>query len=121
MLLSYLPILIIIGACTVMAVVSLFASFLARPHNSYAEKNTPWECGMEPVGDANTGHFRVHYFVIAILFIVFDVETLFLFPWAVSLGEKYLSMFIFIEMIVFVAILALGLIYAWVKGALEWV
>lgn len=104
-----------------MAVFSLFASFLARPHNAYPEKNTPWECGMEPVGEANTGHFRVHYFVIAILFIVFDVETLFLFPWAVTLGDKALSLFIFIEMIIFIAILALGLIYAWVKGALEWV
>ena len=76
---------------------------------------------MEPQGDANEGRFRVHFFIIAILFIVFDVETLFLFPWAAILSDKRLSVFLFAEMIVFVVILAIGLIYAWVKGALEWV
>ncbi len=121
MLLSYFPVLVIIALASIMAVGALFMSFLFRPRNPYAEKNSPWECGVEPIGEANTGHFRVHYFVIAILFIVFDVETLFLFPWATLLTEKSISSFIFVEMIVFIAILALGLIYAWVKGALEWV
>ncbi|MEK7802779.1 MAG: NADH-quinone oxidoreductase subunit A, partial [Deltaproteobacteria bacterium] len=65
------------------------------------------------------GRFKVHFFIIAILFIVFDAETLFLFPWAVVLKE--LGMFAFIEMFIFIAILLLGLIYAWAKGALEWV
>lgn len=121
MLLSYLPVLIIVGLASFMAVAALFLSFLFHPINPYKEKLTPWECGMEPVGEANKGHFRVHYFIIAILFIVFDVETLFLFPWAVVLSDKSISIFIFIEMIVFVAILAIGFIYAWAKGALEWV
>ncbi|MBI5885967.1 MAG: NADH-quinone oxidoreductase subunit A [Deltaproteobacteria bacterium] len=121
MIIPYLGVLIIVGLVGFMGVMSFFASFIMRPRNPYAEKLTPWECGMEPVGEANAGHFRVHYFIIAILFIVFDVETLFLFPWATLLTDKGLSGFIFIEMIVFVAILAIGFIYAWVKGALEWV
>lgn len=121
MLFSYLPVLVMIGLASMMAVGALFFSFLFRPKNPYAEKNTPWECGIAPVGDANRGNFRVHFFVIAILFIVFDVETLFLFPWAVILNDTSISMFVFVEMIVFIAILAVGLIYAWVKGALEWV
>jgi len=121
MLIPYLGVLIIVGLVGFMGVMSFFASFIMRPRNPYREKLTPWECGMEPVGEANAGHFRVHYFIIAILFIVFDVETLFLFPWATLLTDKGLSGFIFIEMIIFVAILALGLVYAWSKGALEWV
>lgn len=121
MLLSYLPVLIMIGFATLMAAGTLFMSFLLRPKNPYSGKLTPWECGMEPVGDANTGHFRVHFFIIAILFIVFDVETLFLFPWAVILTDKSISAFVFVEMVIFIAILAVGLVYAWVKGALEWV
>ena len=121
MLLSYLPILIMIGFATTMAIGALFMSFLMRPRNPYREKLAPWECGMEPIGDATGGHFRVHFFIIAILFVIFDVETLFLFPWAVLLTDKSISVFIFAEMIILVAILAVGLIYAWVKGALEWV
>lgn len=121
MLLSYLPVLIMIGFASMMAVGALFMSFIFQPRFPYREKLTPWECGMEPIGDANKGHFRVHFFVIAILFIVFDVETIFLFPWAVILTDKSISMFVFVEMIIFIAVLALGLIYAWAKGALEWV
>ncbi len=110
-----------IGAASFMGIVALFMSFLFHPKNSYKEKLSPWECGMEPIGEANKGHFRVHFFIIAILFIVFDVETLFLFPWAAILTEKGLSVFLFVEMIIFIGILAVGFIYAWVKGALEWV
>ncbi len=121
MLLTYLPILIMIGVASAMAIGALFMSFIFQPRNPYASKNSPWECGMDPIGDANEGHVRIHFFVIAILFVIFDVETLFLFPWAVLLMEKSLSMFIFVEMVVFIAVLAIGLIYAWVKGALEWV
>lgn len=120
-MLSYLPILFMVAFATFMAVAVLFVSSLLRPKNPYKEKLTPWECGLEPIGDANTGQFRIHFFIIAILFIVFDVETLFLFPWAVILTDKSISMFIFIEMVIFITILALGLIYAWVKGALDWV
>jgi len=74
---------------------------------------------MEPIGSASTGHFRIHFFIVAILFIVFDVETLFLFPWAVVL--RSIGAIAFVEMLIFAVILAIGFIYAWKKGALEWV
>ena len=121
MLLSYLPVLLMILFVALMVFVVLFVSSLLRPKNPYREKLKPWECGFEPIGEASKGHFRIHFFIIAILFIIFDVETLFLFPWAVILNDKSISVFIFVEMIIFIAILAVGLIYAWVKGALEWV
>lgn len=121
MLLSYLPILIMMGFVSALALAVLFVSSLLRPSNPYREKLKPWECGFEPIGEASKGHFRIHFFIIAILFIIFDVETLFLFPGAVILADKSLAMFVFIEMILFIAVLAIGLIYAWVKGALEWV
>lgn len=121
MLLSYLPILIMIGFVSALAIGVLFVSSLLRPRNPYPEKLKPWECGFEPIGEASKGQFRIHFFIIAILFIIFDVETLFLFPWAVILTDKSIAMFVFIEMILFIAVLAVGLVYAWVKGALEWV
>ena len=121
MLLSYLPVLIMIGLVSLLALGVLFVSSLLRPKNSYREKIKPWECGLDPIGEASQGHFRIHFFIIAILFIIFDVETLFLFPWAVILTDKSISMFVLVEMIIFIGILAVGLIYAWVKGALEWV
>ncbi|MBI5287218.1 MAG: NADH-quinone oxidoreductase subunit A [Deltaproteobacteria bacterium] len=107
------------GFVIFLAMAALFVNRLVSPRNPYKDKLTPWECGMEPVGEADRGHFRVHFFVIAILFIVFDVETLFLFPWAVVLKE--IGLLAFVEMFVFIAILLIGLIYAWAKGALEWV
>lgn len=121
MLLSYLPILIMMGVASAMAFGALFLSFLLRPRNPYREKLAAWECGLEPIGEASTGHFRIHFFIIAILFVIFDVETLFLFPWAVNLTEKALATPIFIEMIIFIVVLAIGLVYAWAKGALDWV
>lgn len=120
-MLNYLPILVMIGFAGFMGFAVLFIASLLRPKNPYKEKLTPWECGLEPIGEANTGRFRVHFFIIAILFVVFDVETLFLFPWATLLTDKSISLFIFVEMIIFIAVLAIGLIYAWVKGALDWV
>ncbi|MBI5892488.1 MAG: NADH-quinone oxidoreductase subunit A [Deltaproteobacteria bacterium] len=119
MLLSYLPVIIMLGFVMFLAFAVLFVNSVVSPKNPYKEKLSPWECGMEPIGDADTGHFRVHFFIIAILFIVFDVETLFLFPWAVVL--KKIGLFAFIEMFIFIFILAIGLVYAWAKGALEWV
>jgi len=120
MLLSYLPVLIIVGFVVFLAYAVLFVNHLISPKNPYKDKLSPWECGMEPIGDAaNAGHFKVHFFIIAILFIVFDAETLYLFPWAVVLKE--LGMVAFVEMFIFIAILLVGFIYAWAKGALEWV
>jgi len=119
MLLTYLPVLIIIGFTTGMALMVLFMNAMLSPKNPYKSKLSPWECGMVPVGEADAGHFRIHFFVIAILFIIFDVETIFLFPWAVVLHK--IGIIAFIEMFIFIAVLALGLVYAWAKGALEWV
>ena len=119
-MLPYFGILVMMGMVALMCTVVIMINMLLSPRNHYRKKLSPWECGMEPIGDADTGHFRIHYFLIAILFIVFDVETLFLFPWAVLLTDKSISVFIFIEMIVFLVILAVGLAYAWKKGALEW-
>ncbi len=119
-MLSYFSILLMMGLVGFMGIFILIINKIMAPSNPYPKKLSPWECGMPPVGDSAVGHFKVHYFLIAILFIVFDVETLFLFPWAVLLTDKSISTFIFIEMIVFLAILAIGLIYAWAKGALDW-
>ncbi|MEI7813954.1 MAG: NADH-quinone oxidoreductase subunit A [Coriobacteriia bacterium] len=90
--------------------------FLA-PHSSNAAKDSTYECGELPVG-APWVRYRVAYYIFAIIFVVFDVETVFLYPWAVIMRK--LGMYGFVEMAVFVGILVLGLAYAWRKGALEW-
>ena len=109
------------GFTAAMALAVLYVSSLLRPHNPYREKLSAWECGMEPVGEAATGRFRLHFFVIAILFIIFDVETLFLFPWAVILSDKSISALAFVEIFIFIGVLAVAFIYAWAKGALDWI
>ena len=118
MLLDYLPVLLMTGFVTLMALFILTLARILRPHNPYPAKNQPYECGVDPIGDAAVGRFKIHYFVIGILFIIFDVETLFLFPWAVVLSD--LGLFGYIEMMVFLFLLLVGFIYAWARGALEW-
>lgn len=117
-LLDYLPIILMTGLVSFLAVLILFVSSLVSPANPYPAKNQPYECGVDPFGQASVGKFRVHYFVIAILFIVFDIETMFLFPWAVVL--KDIGLFGYIEMFIFIFLLLVGYIYAWAKGALDW-
>ena len=118
MLIDYLPVFLMVGAVSVLALVILFVSSLVRPSNPYPEKNRPYECGVDHVGEASAGLFKVHFFVIAILFVIFDVETMFLFPWAMVLDE--IGFLGYIEMFVFIFLLLVGFIYAWAKGALEW-
>ncbi len=118
MLADYLPVFLMVGAVTFLAIALLFVSSWLRPSNPYPEKNQPYECGVDPVGEASGGQFKVHFFIVAILFIVFEVETLYLFPWAVVLQQ--IGMFGYIEMFVFIFLLLVGFIYAWAKGALEW-
>ena len=118
MLLDYLPVLLMTGLVSLLAVGLLFVSSFLSPSNPYPKKNQPYECGIDPIGDASIGQFKIHFFIVAILFIVFDVETLFLFPWAVVLEN--LGMFGYIEMFIFIFLLLVGFVYAWVKGALEW-
>jgi len=118
MLVDYLPVFLMVGAVTFLAIALLYVSSWLRPSNPYPEKNQPYECGVDPIGEASAGQFKVHFFIVAILFIVFEVETLYLFPWAVVLQQ--IGMFGYIEMFVFIFLLLVGFIYAWAKGALEW-
>ncbi len=115
---DYLPVLLMVGAVVFLALFILFVSSLVRPSNPYPEKNRTTECGVDEWGEASGGQFKVHFFVIAILFVVFDVEAMFLFPWAVVLQE--IGMFADIEVVVCFALLLVGVIYAWAKGALDW-
>jgi len=117
MLNQYLPILIMFLAAGSTAVGMLFIATYVGPKKEFPEKNEPFECGVSPVADPKA-RFSISFYVIAMLFIIFDVEAVFLFPWAVIFRE--LGMFGFIEMIVFVVILSVGLVYVWKKGALEW-
>ena len=99
---------------------TVWASNLLSPKSTdEPSRLEPYECGVEPVGPPWV-QFRVGYYVYALLFVVFDIETVFLYPWAVSFGKPAMGLFILVEMIIFVAILALGLAYAWKEGALTW-
>jgi NADH-quinone oxidoreductase subunit A len=115
---GYIPILLFILVAAAFPLVTLLVARLVRPANPEPVKSAAYECGVEGVGEAR-GRYSVHYYVIAVLFVVFDVEVIFLFPWAVRFNV--LGLFGFIEMFIFIAILVLGYFYAWRKGALEWV
>ena len=91
---------------------------MSAPHDPTPEKLEPYECGIDAPTRAYDARFSIRYYLIAVLFVVFDVETIFLFPWAVIFDE--LLLFGFIEMMVFLAILLVGYLYAWRRGALEW-
>ncbi len=112
----YIGLFVVVGALVPTAAIVL--SWIISPKKPNPIKQSTYECGMETVGD-NWVQFKAQYYVFALVFLVFDVETVFLFPWAVSLGK--LSMFAVIEGIVFILILLAGLVYAWRKGTLEWV
>jgi NADH-quinone oxidoreductase subunit A len=114
---GYIPILIFIVVATLIPVLALAVGRLLRPSQPHPNKRSPYECGVEPTGDARE-RFSVRFYVIAILFVIFDVETIFLFPWAVIYGR--LALFGFIEMMIFIGILIIGFFYVWKKGALEW-
>ena len=105
-----------IVALVIVAGILLLSSILG-PRNSTAEKNLPYECGMLPTEEAK-GRFPVRFATIAMLFIIFDIEVVFMYPWAVALDE--LKLFGLIEMVVFVAILAVAYVFVWGRGGLEW-
>ena len=117
LLLGYLPILIFLGIAVGMTMMILMASFVVARQRPDTEKLSPYECGFEPFENTR-GRFDVRFYLVAILFIIFDLEVAFLFPWAVSLGN--IGMFGFWSMMFFLAILTIGFIYEWKKGALEW-
>lgn len=113
----YLFIGIFAAFAVVFPILPIVLAKFVRPHKPSAIKQMSYECGMEPVGDPWV-QFRVQYYIFALIFVIFDVEAIFIFPWAV--GFKQLGLLGFIEMGIFLAILAVGLIYAWKKGVLEW-
>ncbi len=117
LLAEYLPILMFLGLATGVAAAAVIASQLIGRQKPDPEKNSAYECGFEPFDDAR-GKFDVRFYLVAILFIIFDLEVAFLFPWAVSLGG--IGLLGFWSMVIFLGILTVGFIYEWKKGALEW-
>jgi|SRR5690625_483052 len=117
MLVDYLPILVFILFAVVFGLGPLIAGFVLAPRRPSAEKQSAYECGFEAFEDSRM-KFDVRYYLIAILFIIFDLEIAFLFPWAISLSK--VGLFGFASMGVFVGVLLIGFIYEWKKGALEW-
>lgn len=117
MLESYLPILIMLGIALVVVAALLAVSWFVGTRRPSRAKLSPYECGVPPVGSARD-RFSVKFYLIAMVFIVFDIETVFFFPWAVQYGR--LGLFGFVEMAVFVAILFLAYVYLWRRGAFEW-
>ncbi|MFV2008144.1 MAG: NADH-quinone oxidoreductase subunit A [Longimicrobiales bacterium] len=114
---SYLPILVLLLVAGLNAVMMVMMSHMLNPRRATPQKDMPYESGMIPLGDTRQ-RFSVKFYLFAIAFIVFDVETMFLIPWAVIYRE--LGVFGFIEGLIFVSVLGVGLLYMWKKGALDW-
>ena len=117
MLENYLPILIFLAVAAALGILLLAHGFLLRKGEKSDAKLSPYECGFDEFEDARIP-FDVRYYLVAILFIIFDLEIAFLFPWAIAL--KYIGPVGLISMIVFLCVLVIGFIYEWNKGALEW-
>ena len=118
MLSDYLPILVLAALAFLFAAGSLAASSLLRPHAPNPAKLAPYECGIEPERLPKGERFSVKFYVVAMLFIIFDIETIFLFPWAV--GFRRLGLFGLGEMAVFIALVFVAYIYVWRSGGLDW-
>jgi NADH-quinone oxidoreductase subunit A len=117
MLENYLPVLVFLIIGILVGVGPILIGFILAPHNPDNEKLSPYECGFEAFEDSRM-KFDVRYYLVAILFIIFDLEIAFLFPWAVVLNQ--IGIFGFMAMALFLGILVVGFIYEWKKGALEW-
>lgn len=117
MLLEYMPILVFIVLGLILGSVLLAAGALLGKHNPDAQKNAPYECGFPPFESAHI-QFDVRFYLVAILFIIFDLETAFFFPWALALRK--LGWFGLSAMLIFLGLLVIGFIYEWKRGALEW-
>ena len=115
---QYLPIVILAALAFAFAVLSLAASSLLRPHHPTPAKLAPYECGIVPERLPKGERFSVKFYVVAMLFIIFDIETIFLFPWAV--GFRQLGLFGLVEMAVFIALVFVAYVYVWQKGGLDW-
>jgi NADH-quinone oxidoreductase subunit A len=117
MLTEFAKVLLFLFIGVVFVAGGLITSRLLRPHRPNTEKSTIYECGEEPIGNPWI-KFNIRFYTVALIFLIFDVEVVFLFPWAVIYKE--LGFFAFVEMVIFLAILILGFAYAWAKGDLEW-
>jgi NADH-quinone oxidoreductase subunit A len=117
---SYIPVLVMGAGAIVIAALLIGLSFLLGPRRPTPQKNAPYECGVTPIGSARE-RFPIKFYLVAMLFIVFDIETVFLYPWAVTYRSSgSLMLFNLAEMAVFIAILFVGYIYVWKRGAFEW-
>jgi len=114
---NYIPVLILLGAVVLLAGIMLGLSYLLGPRRPTREKLAPYECGIVPTTDARQ-RFSVKFYMVAMVFILFDVEVVFLYPWAVIFHE--LRMFGFIEMLLFLLLVLPGFVYLWKKGVLDW-
>lgn len=114
---NYVIVAIFISLGILLPVVALTLGRLLRPNKPTELKQTTYESGNEPVGEGQV-RFNIRYYLFALMFVIFDVETVFLYPWAVSYGK--LGLFALIEMLIFIALLVVGLIYAWKKKVLKW-
>ena len=114
---NYLPVIIFLGLAAGLSLVMVVASWLAGKKRPYTEKLSAYECGFDAFDDARD-KFDVRFYLVSILFVIFDLEVAFIFPWAVSLGK--IGLFGFWSMVVFLGVLTIGFIYEWKKGALEW-
>lgn len=114
---TYLPVVIFIGVALVVCIALIVAPFVVAYRNPDPEKLSAYECGFNAFDDARM-KFDIRFYLVSILFIIFDLEVAFLFPWAVSFGE--IGMLGFWSMMVFLGVLTIGFIYEWKKGALEW-
>ena len=121
LLVEYLPILIFLGIALGLALVMVIASLIAGPSRPDPEKTSAYECGFEAFDDARS-KFDVRFYLVSILFIIFDLEVAFLFPWAITLKSMApeIAQFAFLSMMAFLGVLTVGFIYEWKKGALEW-
>ena len=117
LLMDYLPLAVFIGVALVIGLALMVAPFLVAVRNPDPEKVSAYECGFNAFDDARM-KFDVRFYLVSILFIIFDLEVAFLFPWAISLGR--IGAFGFWSMVVFLAVLTVGFVYEWKKGALEW-
>ena len=114
---NYLTIIIFLGISLMLSIGFIVLNLLASPKNPDPEKLSAYECGFEPFNDSRM-EFDIRFYLVAILFIIFDLEIAFLFPWAITLGN--IGIFGFVSMMIFLSILTVGFIYEWKKGALDW-
>jgi NADH-quinone oxidoreductase subunit A len=117
---TYLPILLLMGFVVANAILIVALSHLTIRRRVTPEKNTPYESGIPPLGDARE-RFSIKFYMVAMLFIIFDIETVFMIPWAVAFRQlSDMAGLLIIEMFVFIVILAVGYVYIWKRGALQW-